>query len=38
MGGSLSSVMEECEAVSLGQGIPSHTRVERKKKSRKGRK
>lgn len=28
-GGNLSSVMEECGAVSLGQGIPFHTWAER---------
>lgn len=33
-GVSLSSVMEECGAVSLGQGIPFHAVVKKKKKGR----
>lgn len=32
-GGGLSSVMEECGAVSVGQSIPFHTLVERKRRA-----
>ncbi len=32
-GGSLSSVMEECGAVSLGQGIPFHTGKKEKRRA-----
>lgn len=32
-GGSLSSVMEECGAVSVGQSIPFHTAVKRKRRA-----
>lgn len=35
-GGCLSSVMEECGAVSLGQGIPFHTRVRKRKNGSRG--
>lgn len=37
-GVSLSSVMEECGAVSVRQGIPFHTPVEKKKEGQDGRK